>query len=124
MGKICFFGNPQGPLDEWARLERELRGEYSLHGIPQEILSASVERMRKIWNRCMDCSDDDKLFSCPFTPIVPRSAEELSALKSQIETFLQQECYPRYIAHFLTAAMFELEQAEAELFRLRKELGE
>jgi len=53
MAEIVFFKSPQMKDDVFADIERELRGMFVLSGVPAEITSATMARLRRIFDLCL-----------------------------------------------------------------------
>ena len=116
MAEVLFFKSPQVKEDIFAGLEREALNQARLEGVPSEIIEATMARIRRLYDRGIGKTT----VSFSFSPIIRLTVEEAAALGRQIESLITQEVYEKYLVHFMKAAMMELAQAEAELYKARR----
>lgn len=124
MENIIQFPKEPVKADAWSEYEEVLRpqlnGVFVLNGYPQEILSVTMDRMRKIFERCADSPIDANI-----TLSSPELSEEQCAyLKKQVEEAFAQY-YPRFLRQMLTVGVLsEVVGMEIDLHFLRKAAGE
>src|SRR5687767_10946391 len=96
MGNIVPINVQQVQDDVWASAEKMLKGDFRLAGLPLEVLTRVMERMRSISDRWIDRQDG-------IWPTDPAESKP--------------------VANLLMATLCEVAAMEGELYRLRHETG-
>ena len=125
MADVVLFKNKQDNDDVWAEMEKDLRGQFTLSGIPQAIVSPILDRMRVMQANCLAVDLNSLMPSSLTVQLGVRLTEdEIDLVKKQIEAHLRDELYPLYVVKILCYGVAgEVGRMENELYQLRKQLG-
>ena len=125
MAEVLLFKSKEDNDDFWAGLEKDLRGEFVLSGIPQAIVSPILDRMRVMQQNCLAVDLGSVMPpSFGFQLSVRLTEEEWDLVKKQIEARLKDVLYPLFVAKILCYGIAgEVGRMENELYQLRGHVG-